>query len=154
MDAVLDSCHSGTVTRGAVALQSLPEADTVVYRYLEPPLDWGFFLDANPSLPAQGLMRWTREPRAGVKQVVEVPNLNHVLWAGCRDNQTSAETKINGVWRGVFTYCWCRTLIQAGVSVTRRRLDSMVSSSIRAMGFGQVPQCEGSKASLNEKVFT
>jgi len=154
LDVFLDSCHSGTGTREALALQGLAEEEAVTYRYVEPPLDWGFFLEANPTLPARGLMRWAREPIVGIKQAVEVPTMNHVLWAGCRDNQTSAEAKIGGVYRGVFTYCFCRKLNSAGIAVTRRRLDSLVSSCIKAMGYGQVPQLEGTKASLNEKVFT
>jgi len=88
----------------------------------------------------------------GTRDAVVVPGLNHVLWAGCRDNQTSAETLIGGVYRGVFTYNFCKVLRGAGVSITRRRLDAQVTVNVR--GYGQVPQLEGAKASLAEKVFT
>lgn len=152
LDIIFDSCHSGTGTREMGALATVPGEETVTYRYVEPPIDWGYFLDANPSLPARGLFK--PEGEMGAKDAVLVPGLNHVLWAGCRDNQTSAEAKIGGAYRGVFTYCYCQALRRAGVSITRRRLDTLVSMAVKLMGFAQVPQLEGTSASLNEKVFT
>ena len=35
-----------------------------------------------------------------------------------------------------------------------RRLDSLVSADLRRKGFAQVPQLEGTTASIDEKVFT
>jgi hypothetical protein len=154
LDILFDSCHAGTGTREMEALATASEEVTVAYRYVEPPLDWGFFLDADPSLPVRGLFKAEGEGEMGVKDAVLVPGLNHVLWAGCRDNQTSAEAKIGGVYRGVFTYCYCKALRSTGVSITRRRLDTLVCATVRQLGFAQVPQLEGTAASLNEKVFT
>jgi metacaspase-1 len=152
MDIILDSCHSGTGTREIAALSTVPEEQTVTYRYIEPPIDWGYFLDANPSLPVRGLFK--PEGGKGMRAAVIVPGLNHVLWAGCRDNQTSAEAPIGGVVRGAFTYCFCLALRRAGVLVTRRRLDALVSADLSRMGYSQVPQLEGTNVSLGERVFT
>ncbi|MFH1076581.1 MAG: caspase family protein [Pseudomonadota bacterium] len=150
LDIILDSCHSGTGTRELAALAVAPEEQAVAYRYIEPPIDWGFFLDANPSLPVRGILM--PGGTGGARDAVVVSGLNHVLWAGCRDNQTSAETLIGGVYRGVFTYHFCKVLRGAGVSITRRRLDAQVTVNVR--GYGQVPQLEGTSASLSERVFT
>lgn len=150
LEVILDCCHSGTGTRELGAIGLAPEAESIAYRYIEPPLDYGLFLDEDPTIPVRGFLKST----AKEKQVAVVPELNHVLWAGCRDNQTSAEAPIGGVWRGVFTYCYCRVLRRAGVGITRGRLDSLLSGYIRRMGFGQVPQLEGSPASIAERVFT
>lgn len=150
LEVILDCCHSGTGTRELGAIGLAPEAESIAYRYIEPPLDYGLFLDEDPTIPVRGFLKST----AKEKQIAVVPELNHVLWAGCRDNQTSAEAPIGGVWRGVFTYCYCRVLRRAGVGITRRRLDSLLSGYIRRMGFGQVPQLEGSPASIAERVFT
>lgn len=150
LEVILDCCHSGTGTRELGAIGLAPEAESIAYRYIEPPLDYGLFLDEDPTIPVRGFLKST----AKEKQVAVVPELNHVLWAGCRDNQTSAEAPIGGVWRGVFTYCYCRVLRRAGVGITRGRLDSLLSGYIRRMGFGQVPQLEGSRASIAERVFT
>lgn len=150
LEVILDCCHSGTGTRELGAIGLAPEAESIAYRYIEPPLDYGLFLDEDPTIPVRGFLKST----AKEKQVAVVPELNHVLWAGCRDNQTSAEAPIGGVWRGIFTYCYCRVLRRAGVGITRGRLDSLLSGYIRRMGFGQVPQLEGSRASIAERVFT
>jgi hypothetical protein len=121
----------------------------LTFRYIEPPVDYGYFINANPTLPVQRILK----QQAGERQAVEV-KLNHVLWAGCRDNQTSAETTVAGSVRGIFTYCLCRALRRAGTGVTRRKLDALVSVDVRNMGYSQVPQLEGTKRALDEKVFT
>jgi len=51
-------------------------------------------------------------------------------------------------------YCYCKVLRRAGVGITRARLDAQVSPDIRGMGHAQVPQLEGTAASLAERVFT
>ncbi|MEW6114863.1 MAG: caspase family protein [Thermodesulfobacteriota bacterium] len=151
LDVIFDSCHSGTGTREMAALAASTREQTVTYRYVEPPIDWGYFLDADPALPVRGLLKPGNGE--GTKEAVVVPGLNHVLWAGCRDYQTSAEAPIDGVVRGAFTYCFCMALRRASVSVTRKRLDALVSADLKKLGYGQVPQLEGTKTSLDEKVF-
>lgn len=154
MDIILDSCHSGSATKELVELDSVLGQQAISYRYIEPPIDWGFFLDANPSLSSRKLLSpQVNSGKKTAKDAVE-NTLNHVLWAGCRDNQTSAETMIGGVYRGVFTYNFCKVLRGAGLSITRRRLDSQTAINVKAMGHSQVPQLEGTKSSLSEKVFS
>jgi hypothetical protein len=153
LDVLLDSCHSGTGTRDLEAMAAMSADQAVTIRYIEPPLDYGFFLGSNPTLPARGILKPV-VGTSGARDAVVVAGLNHVLWAGCRDNQTSAETMIGGVVRGVFTYCYCKVLRRAGVGITRARLDAQVSADIRGMGHAQVPQLEGTAASLAERVFT
>ncbi len=153
LDIILDSCHSGTATRDMFdALNGLDEP-SIANRYVEPPIDWGFFLDANPSLPLRAILKPGVEG-SGRRDAVVVAGLNHVLWAGCRDNQTSAEAPIGGTWRGVFTYNFCKAMRGAGVTITRRRLDAQVTVNVRGMGYSQVGQLEGTKISLDERIFT
>ncbi|MEI6639111.1 MAG: caspase family protein [Chlorobium sp.] len=150
LDVILDSCHSGSGTRELAALATTGDALSVSYRFVEPPIDWGFFLDANPSLPVRGILK----PKKGVKDISIAAGLNHVLWAGCRDNQTSAEAAIGGIYRGVFTYNFCKVLRGAGVTITRKNLDSQVARNIKAMGYAQIPQLEGTSASCAQQAFT
>lgn len=152
LDIILDSCHSGSGTRELSALSSVPDEQSLTYRYIEPPIDVGFMIDAAPPLKVRGIFR--RRDVDGNRDPVVIAGLNHVLWAGCRDNQTSAETNIGGAIRGVFTYNFCKVLRGAGLGITRRKLDAQVTVNIRAMGHAQVPQLEGTPASLAERVFT
>ncbi len=150
LDVILDSCHSGSGTRELSALAATPEELSVSYRFVEPPIDVSFFLDSNPSLPVRGILK----KKKGAKDVSLAPGLNHVLWAGCRDNQTSAEASIGGVYRGLFTLNFCKILRAAGVTITRKNLDVQICRNIKALGYAQVPQLEGVAASIGEKVFT
>ena len=157
VDIFLDSCHSGTGSREMAALATGGEEQVVSYRYVEPPIDWGYFLEIDPSLPLRGILKPNIASEPGepaTRQAVAVSRLNHVLWAGCRANQTSAEAMIGGSVRGAFTYYFCQALRRAGLGITRRRLDSLVSADLARNGYGQVPQLEGSKDSLGELVFT
>jgi hypothetical protein len=153
LDIILDSCHSGTATRDFFDPLNGLDEPTLAHRYVEPPIDWGFFLDANPSLPLRTVLKPGGEA-SGRRDAVVVPGLNHVVWAGCRDNQTSAEAPIGGTWRGVFTYNFCKAMRGAGVTITRRRLDAQVTVNVRGMGYSQVGQLEGTKISLDERIFT
>lgn len=163
LDVIFDSCHSGTATRefsrtyGVVSEKPtlvsekqvfVSEKQVLASRYMPPPVDWGFFLDSNPTIPRKGILK----PEPGKKEVVVVPGLNHVLWAACKDFQTSSEVDIDGKRRGVFTYYFCKVLRRAGVGITRRKLDSLVTVNVK--GYGQDPQLEGTKASLDQSVFT
>lgn len=150
LDVLLDSCHSGTATRDLLMPTDSLQEPTIVCRYVEPPLDEGFFLETNPQLRRKSLLRTA----PGEKALVLAPGLNHALWAGCRDNQTSAESVIKGSYRGVFTYAYCKTLRAAGATITRARLSALVCDYVKKLGYSQVPQLEGTKPTLFEKVFT
>jgi hypothetical protein len=129
----------------------LSEGMAVTVRFIEPPADYGFFLDANPSIPMRGIMK----PAGGEKEIVIAPGLNHVLWGACRDNQTAAEGSIeNAGVRGAFTYCFCKVLRRAGVNVARRRIHDLVCAYLKTKRFSQVPQLEGTQASMAERMFT
>jgi hypothetical protein len=126
-------------------------ARAVTIRFVEPPVDQSLFADAAPMMPVRGILA---ADRRGDRDAVVVPGLNHVLWSGCRDNETSGEGNIGGQVRGFFTYAFCKCLRGAGVNVTRGKLDSQVSLYLSNMGASQHPQTEGTMAALREKVFT
>lgn len=150
LDVLFDSCFSGTATRAMPGAELGSSISGTTIRFIEPPVDQSIFADATPTLPVTGIFKGA----SGDRDIVLVPGLNHVLWAGCRDNETSGEGMIGGVVRGYFTYAYCKCLRGAGSSVTRAKLDSLVSLYLSRMGAGQHPQTEGTRASLAEKVFT
>ena len=156
LDVILDSCHSGTGTRelAAMELGQGIEANSVAYRYIEPPADYGLFLEEDPTIPLRGFLKPKPTRGGALKEAVVVPGLDHVLWASCREYQTCAEAHIGGVRRGVFTYCYCKALRRAGTGVTRRKLDSLVAADVKKLGFGQVCQLEGTKRLIDAGVFT
>jgi hypothetical protein len=148
LEVILDSCHSGTGTRELMAMENVPEDQKVNIRFVEPPVDESFFLDIHPKLATRGFLKEIR-----TRQTVPVPGMNHVLWAACKDNQTSAEAPISGVYRGVFSYCYYKVLRTVGMRVSRKRLDALVCAEVKKMGFSQIPQLEADPAELDQAIL-
>ena len=72
--------------------------------------------------------------------------MNHVLWSGCRDDQTSADAYISGDYHGAFTYYFSESVRDAA---SKRRSDAVIKtlrSSLIGQGFDQVPQLEPSSS--------
>jgi hypothetical protein len=48
--------------------------------------------------------------------------MNHVLWAGCRNDQTSADAYFSGSYRGAFTHGFCEMVKKHGKNVEHQPL--------------------------------
>ena len=130
-----------TATRSVTPLK---RGDAQRIRFLPPPIDSAFFGDG----PHVGV----RNPIFS-RQTVIVPQINHFLWAGCRDNQTSAEGDIEGTPRGVFSYNLCKILRKSSDLITRKKLSIQVTRDIKQMGYEQIPVLEVNAGRVNEQVF-
>lgn len=138
LEVVLDSCHSGTGTREMIAIGSLPIELSLKPRFLPPPVD--IACRADDDMEVRRLLKGSNP-------------LNHVLFAGCRDNQTSADAYIKGRYNGAFTYYLCKYLRDMQGNVTRAELIKMVRASLKFNGYGQVPQLEAPKGERSKKVL-
>lgn len=127
MDVVLDTCHSGT---GLKSLDLLPGRRP---RFLPAPTALGVaaaeFSDARA-------LRDLIKAGSGVKPV---------LMAACRADQTAADAFLNGRYNGAFTYNLLKSLTSDG-QLGRAEILKLVSKGLRAGGFDQVAQLEGSTA--------
>ena len=129
LEVFLDTCHSGT---GIRAIDLLFDRKP---RYLPPP-SLRAFLETAPLAPRTLAHRLDTENKT-----------RHVLWAGCRASQTSADALIDGAWHGAFTYFLCRE-ISAGTSLPERgELLKKIRAGLKAGKYTQVPQleCENEK---------
>jgi hypothetical protein len=111
LDVFLDSCYSGTATRSL-------DFNKVTPRCIPGPLTKGAITQ---------------------KVVTLVPTLNHCLWAGCKNTQTSAECLVNGIPRGLFTYYAAIRIRAGGI---RSTLISSVQTSVAKKNPAQTPQLE------------
>ncbi len=169
LELIFDSCHSGTVTRAIIAsTENLAPTENLMLknivskrrsRYLPPPLDYNFHIQHNPKLPTQRFLKNTQlEKKKGTKgtqsrEVIVVTDLNHILWAGCRDDQESQETTLGGTERGAFTYYFCKEIRASNGQITRRNLDGLLSSNLNSQGFMQIPQLESRDSDLDKRLF-
>ena len=120
---ICDSCHSGSMTRST---DFTPHISPPKIRYIHPPLDI--------------------KSRDGVEdlnvQQVGVDTLDHVLISGCRDDQTSADAHIDGMWQGAMT----ASLIQAIKNNPYRdwaTIHADMISILNANSYTQRPQLNG-----------
>ncbi|QDT16754.1 caspase family protein [Alienimonas californiensis] len=110
--------------------------ETVLVRFVEPPADVRERAAARGGVVRSSLGRsaaGARDDRAG---------MNHVLLAGCRDTQTSADAYISDDFHGAFSYHLCETARRSGPAVTRPALMTAVRRAILDGGFSQSPQLE------------
>ncbi len=145
MEIILDSCHSGTGTRDIpiFTLDSEISADRRKHRYLRPPVDieCRFLGDEEILKPAKSF-RTDREI-----------TLNHVLWAGCKDNQTSEDAFIDGHFNGAFSYYFCKHIRESEGNISRAELFTRVKNSLKFNDFSQVPQLECKASLRQENIF-
>lgn len=72
--------------------------------------------------------------------------MNHVLWAGCRDDQTSADAYIGGDYHGAFTYYFCDTIRAESGEPDSQRVIERLRTVLGESGFSQIPQLEPKEA--------
>jgi hypothetical protein len=130
LEVLLDCCHSGTGTRETLGAAGLPAEMAVAPRFLAPPVD--ILCRNEDDLPVRHIFRGDNP-------------MKHVLFSGCRANQTSADAFIGGSYNGAFTYYLCKHLRDTGGRVARNELLKRLRASLRFNGFDQVPQLECDK---------
>lgn len=131
LEVFLDSCYSGTATRALIGTD-------LKARCIPGPVTNG---------------KKTKRLTLFERLTTIVPSLNHILWAGCKENQTSAEVTINGIPRGLFTY-YMANYIRQFPTYLRSALATKVQNSVKAVNINQYPQLECTSTENNQKPFT
>jgi metacaspase-1 len=145
MEILLDSCHSGTGTRDITPNTLLGQFsnDSVKYRYMKAPVDIECrYLGDEETLKPPKSFRTDKE-------II----LNHILWAGCKDSQTSADALIDGHYNGAFSYYFCKHIRENSGNISRVDLYTRVKNSLRFNHYSQVPQLECRESHTTENIF-
>lgn len=124
LEVYFDTCHSGTGLKGIDLLFDRQP------RFLPP-----------PSMEAFKQVDGKR-PRGVARALLEKGVNNHIFWAGCRADQTSADATIEGSWHGAFTYFFCKRMLESGNKLSRSEVLKKVRSDLKAGGYTQIPQLE------------
>lgn len=138
LEVYLDTCHSGTGLRGAEFGPHAPRA-----RYIAPPDHEfgkktakmrGFTLSGPPSSKAKkGAASASKEAVAGA---------HHMLWTGCKANETSADAYFNGRYNGAFTYYYLKVMRDTKNKLSRKDVIAKMRTLMNG-NFAQNPQLEG-----------
>jgi hypothetical protein len=134
LEAYFDTCHSGT---GLKAIDLLLDRRP---RFLPPPS-----LEAFKEVEG-------RKSRGLHQALLEKGIVHHILWAACRDDQTSADARIAGSWHGAFTYYFCKELRACKNSLSRSKLLQKVRADLAAGRYDQTPQLE-SQATVRKSII-
>lgn len=125
LEVFLDTCHSGTGLRYVDVLMDRKS------RFLPP-----------PSLQAFEEIEH-RVPRGfAAKLEKRNPQIQPILWAACRADQTSADANIDGSWHGAFTYFLCKEIIAAKNDLPRKELLARIRTDLKGGRYTQTPQLE------------
>jgi hypothetical protein len=125
LEVYLDTCHSGT---GLKAVDMLLDRRP---RYIPPPSMEAF-------LQVEG-----RRPRGLHEGLLEREITHHILWAGCRSDQTSADANIGGSWHGAFTYYFVKEMRASQNKLSRLEILKRVRADLKQGRYSQIPQLEG-----------
>ncbi len=167
---IFDSCHSGTGTRSITVNVDgnqqtlLLDTETATQRGLYTPLTVsrsGSESDTLDSAEYQQLVqeqsvilpRFLPPPpefdnkirsfaRSGTLRTTVLPLEKHLLLAGCRDDQTSADAYIDNNFNGAFTYYLCQTL-RENPNLGSQQTIQQVTQQLTNNHFFQEPQHEG-----------
>jgi hypothetical protein len=134
LEVYLDTCHSGT---GLKAIDLLLDRKP---RYMPP-----------PSIEAFEKVEG-RSSRGLYKSLLEKGITHHILWAGCRADQTSADAKIEGSWHGAFTYYFCKELRACENKLSRKKLLKKIRADLKAGRYTQIPQLESQATAINKRI--
>lgn len=124
LEGFLDTCHSGT---GFKAIDLLMDRKI---RFLPPPSYEAF-------AAVEG-----RRSRGLARTLLEKGIVHHILWAGCRADQTSADAHIGGSWHGAFTYYFCKELRACNNQLSRSVLLQKIRTDLVVGHYNQTPQLE------------
>lgn len=139
LEVFLDSCHSGTGLRDVdfgrpADLGPATATPASVPRYLPPPVDILCRHEGEEDeLKQIKLFDGLRDAKEAV---------HHILWAGCRSDQTSADAFIDNTYNGAFTYYFCYHMRRSNGQLSRKELLTRIRASLRHGGYSQVPQLE------------
>ena len=124
LEVYLDTCHSGT---GIKAIDLLLDRKP---RYMPPPS-----LEAFKEVEG-------RASRGLQKLLLGKGITHHILWAGCRADQTSADAHIGGSWHGAFTYYFSKEMRACKNKLSRAEVLKKVRADLAAGHYSQIPQLE------------
>ncbi|MDD5365607.1 MAG: caspase family protein [Gallionellaceae bacterium] len=147
LEVYLDTCHSGSGLRGAEFSLHAPRA-----RFIAPPEHEfgektarmrGFTLSRAPAVKGK---------KAAAKAAkAAIAGAHHLLWTGCKANETSADAYFNGRYNGAFTYYFVKVMRETDNKLSRKEVVAKLRALMKGQ-FGQHPQLEGNASNRAQAV--
>jgi hypothetical protein len=144
LEVYLDTCHSGSGLRGTEFGLNASRP-----RYVAPP-DHEF---TKKTARMRGFtLNSPRETAPGAKVAVkDVAGQHHLLWTGCKSNETSADAYFNGRYSGAFTYHFVKVMRDSRNQLSRKAVVAKVRALLKGK-FAQNPQLEGNATNRSQAI--
>lgn len=142
---VCDACHSGSMSRSFFGEPDDIEEFSAKDRFLVPPIDIQTRTEGRGNLNKSNI--GLKQDRAGKPK-----DQNHVLFSGCRDNQTSADAYINGKFQGAMTATLIR-VINEDPNADWTQVHRKVNALLDRNGFSQDPVLSGNNDNIRRRLF-
>jgi metacaspase-1 len=150
LEVYLDTCHSGSGLRGAEFGLHAPRA-----RFVAPPSRQGVGKQAAVSGFTLAARAPAKKVSAAAKKAAAAASaadgLHHILWSGCKADQTSADAYFSGRYNGAFTYHYIKVLRATNNSLSRAKVITQMRTAMKGQ-FSQTPQLETSATNRNSVV--
>jgi metacaspase-1 len=150
LEVYLDTCHSGSGLRGAEFGLHAPRA-----RFVAPPSRQGVGRQAAVSGFTLGARAPAKKMSAAAKKAAAAASatdgLHHILWSGCKADQTSADAYFSGRYNGAFTYHYIKVLRATSNGLSRAKVVNQMRAAMKGQ-FSQTPQLETSATNRNSVV--
>lgn len=131
LEIFLDSCYAGTGTR--LSKSNLNLNKNLKSHNIPGPLKIDNYIKFESKTKSK-----SKKVDKNPEKVAIIPVINHILWAACKDSETSWEGIVNGVYRGLFEY-WMLKCLRTYSTKTRSWMIAWVQ--LRC-GSTQTPQLE------------
>lgn len=143
---IADCCHSGTISRSEFGGNPHP----ILPKRMIPPIDILMRESGKEStINKIGVKGISEKIYAANVQFIEQ---KHILFSGCRDDQTSSDAFIAGQFQGALTANLI-TALKKEKDANWINIHDRVITTLKAGGFTQVPQLSGDSKYLNGKLF-
>lgn len=144
LEVYLDTCHSGSGLRGTEFGLNASRP-----RYVAPP-DHEF---TKKTARMRGFtLNSPRKAAPGAKVAVkDVAGQHHILWTGCKSNETSADAYFNGRYSGAFTYHFVKVMRDSRNQLSRTAVVAKVRALLKGK-FAQNPQLEGNATNRSQAI--
>ncbi|WP_291995489.1 caspase family protein [Candidatus Accumulibacter sp. ACC003] len=153
LEVYLDTCHSGSGLRGAEFGLHAPRPRFVAppdHEFDDKPARMrGFTLDA--ALPDAGKKKKEKKKKSASASKAAVLGAHHLLWTGCKANQTSADAFFSGRYNGAFTYYLVKVMRDTQNKLSRKAVISEMRKQMKS-SFAQSPQLEGNATNRSQAI--
>jgi len=136
LEVYLDTCHSGTGLRGAEFGPHAPKP-----RYIAPPEHE--FGDKTAKMRGFTIRRDVSSK--------DVAGQHHMLWTGCKANETSADAYFDGRYNGAFTYYLIKVMRDTKNKLSRKDVIAKMRTLMHSQ-FAQNPQLEGNATNRGQAI--